>query len=64
MTKMLFYPFKGSKTISEIYSYKKRLNIANHLNLSSVSAGFPSPADDYIDLNQHLIQHPPATFFP
>lgn len=35
--------------------------------LSSVSAGFPSPADDYIesaiDLNQELIRHPLATFF-
>ena len=32
-----------------------------------VSAGFPSPADDYIegklDLNEHLIKHPTATFF-
>ncbi len=31
-----------------------------------VSAGFPSPADDYvegsIDLNRHLIKHPTATF--
>lgn len=35
--------------------------------LSGVSAGFPSPADDYIDkkmdLNEHLIRHPAATFF-
>ncbi|MBN2706787.1 MAG: translesion error-prone DNA polymerase V autoproteolytic subunit [Deltaproteobacteria bacterium] len=35
--------------------------------LMPVSAGFPSPADDYIenrlDLNKHLIQHPAATFF-
>ncbi len=34
---------------------------------SRVAAGFPSPADDYIeaklDLNQHLIKHPAATFF-
>ena len=34
--------------------------------LSSVSAGFPSPADDYIeseiDLNKELIRHPAATF--
>lgn len=34
---------------------------------SHVQAGFPSPADDYIecnlDLNHHLIQHPAATFF-
>jgi DNA polymerase V len=32
-----------------------------------VRAGFPSPADDYIesylDLNTHLIHHPSATFF-
>jgi DNA polymerase V len=32
-----------------------------------VAAGFPSPADDYVegrlDLNQHLIRHPAATFF-
>jgi len=32
-----------------------------------VSAGFPSPAEDYIegklDLNEYLIKHPAATFF-
>jgi len=32
-----------------------------------VAAGFPSPADDYIDqtldLNEHLVAHPTATFF-
>ncbi|MBC2717759.1 MAG: translesion error-prone DNA polymerase V autoproteolytic subunit [Desulfobacteraceae bacterium] len=32
-----------------------------------VEAGFPSPAEDYIegrlDLNKHLIKHPAATFF-
>ena len=34
---------------------------------STIPAGFPSPADDYVeehlDLAQHLIQHPNATFF-
>ncbi len=34
---------------------------------AKIAAGFPSPADDYIegslDLNEHLIQHPAATFF-
>ncbi len=34
---------------------------------TKIAAGFPSPADDYIegslDLNEHLIQHPAATFF-
>ncbi len=32
-----------------------------------VEAGFPSPAEDYVegklDLNKHLIRHPAATFF-
>jgi DNA polymerase V len=32
-----------------------------------VKAGFPSPADDFVeqnlDLNEYLIQHPAATFF-
>ncbi len=32
-----------------------------------VAAGFPSPADDYIDrpldLHEHLVEHPAATFF-
>jgi DNA polymerase V len=37
------------------------------LYLAGVQAGFPSPADDFIDkrldLNEHLIAHPAATFF-
>ncbi len=36
------------------------------LYASMVAAGFPSPADDYmegtLDLNEHLITHPAATF--
>ena len=39
---------------------------AGLLVLVPVSAGYPSPADDYLDgpldLNQHLITHPTATF--
>ena len=34
---------------------------------ANVKAGFPSPADDYIedklDLNEHLVAHPNATFY-
>jgi len=34
---------------------------------SRIEAGFPSPADDYIesnlDLNEYLVKNPPATFF-
>ena len=37
------------------------------LYLSHIKAGFPSPADDYLDrkldLNEHLIKHPASTFF-
>lgn len=41
-------------------------NIKIPLVQSRISAGFPSPADDYldpaIDLNEHLITNPAATF--
>lgn len=41
--------------------------VALPLYLAGVQAGFPSPADDYIDrrldLNEHLVRHPAATFF-
>jgi len=42
--------------------------IANHpLFGSAVPAGFPSPAEDYmegpLDLNEHLVRTPAATFF-
>jgi DNA polymerase V len=40
---------------------------ARPLFVSSVSAGFPSPAESYIeghlDLNRYLIKHPVATFY-
>lgn len=40
---------------------------AVRLAMASVSAGFPSPAEDYIeqalDLNDLLVTNPPATFF-
>ena len=42
-------------------------DLALVLYTSRVPAGFPSPADDHIegklDLNQHLIRRPAATFF-
>jgi DNA polymerase V len=35
--------------------------------ITKVPAGFPSPADDYmdkkLDLNEHLIKHPAASFY-
>ncbi|MBI5519619.1 MAG: translesion error-prone DNA polymerase V autoproteolytic subunit [Desulfovibrio sp.] len=43
------------------------VKLALPLLLAGVQAGFPSPADDFIDkrldLNEHLISHPAATFF-
>jgi len=37
------------------------------LATEQVAAGFPSPADDYLegqlDLNEYLVRHPAATFF-
>jgi DNA polymerase V len=44
-----------------------QLELALPLASFSVSAGFPSPADDYLegtlDLNEHFIRHPAATFY-
>ena len=40
---------------------------ARPLFMAAVSAGFPSPAEDYVegrlDLNRYLIKHPVATFY-
>jgi DNA polymerase V len=51
----------------EAFGFTRRTECALPLYLAPVQAGFPSPADDYIDrkldLNDHLIKHPAATFF-
>ena len=53
--------------IAEIFYVKKNKKLTLPLYNAPVSAGFPSPADDYIecelDLNEHLIRYPAATFF-
>ena len=53
------------KTLCTFDSTFKKVNIP--LLSDSISAGFPSPADDYteenIDLNEHLISNPFSTFF-
>jgi DNA polymerase V len=52
--------------ISMIESLHKLNAFKIPLYLSKVAAGFPSPAEDYLaeklDLNEHLIKHPTATF--
>ena len=50
----------------DIYSAQTATELELPL-LPGISAGFPSPAADFvdisIDLNRHLIKHPSATFF-
>jgi DNA polymerase V len=64
-TKVVMLPITK---LQEIDSVLKN-NIISTIPLfsCSVSAGFPSPADDHmdckLDLNEHLIKHPSATFF-
>jgi len=56
----------NEKNILSIIHIEKNQKIATPLFLDSVSAGFPSPATDYLenklDLNDYLIKHPAATF--
>jgi DNA polymerase V len=53
--------------LAEHPSAADKLPAALNLAWSPVSAGFPSPAEDHaeqaLDLNEHLIKHPAATFF-
>ena len=62
-TKAIRIPVSKVKYISEIVS-KGLYEVPMYSN--RVAAGFPSPADDYledkIDLNQYLVKHPAATF--
>ena len=58
---------KTDSSIAEVYGFEQRNKIVRPLFLCGISAGFPSPADDYIDrsldLNELLIKNPAATFF-
>jgi DNA polymerase V len=53
--------------VTEILVPEKKSEVKLPLFLESVSAGFPSPADDYLegklDLNDLLVRNPTATFF-
>jgi DNA polymerase V len=56
-----------SDSVETILKVKQTSTIKIPLYNESVKAGFPSPADDFIDkhidLNELLIRHPAATFF-
>ena len=62
-TKAIRIPVSKVKYISEVVN-KGLYEVPMYSN--KVAAGFPSPADDYledkIDLNQYLVKHPAATF--
>lgn len=51
----------------DIYSASTESELQLPLISSGISAGFPSPALDFIDLsidlNKHLIKHPSSTFY-
>ncbi|MFC1799130.1 LexA family protein [Thermodesulfobacteriota bacterium] len=53
--------------VDAIYPVNQNTLCERPLFMVPVAAGFPSPAEDYmegqLDLNKHLIKHPAATFF-
>ena len=63
---MQLYRINNTGTL-DFYSSATTTDIKVPLYASAVSAGFPSPADDYLelslDLNKYLIKHPAATFY-
>ena len=56
----------NEKNIISIIDIRNSKKTTTSLFLDSVSAGFPSPATDYLenklDLNEYLVKHPAATF--
>jgi len=58
---------KKGISITKIYPFEGEIKQELPLYSARISAGFPSPADDYLDkkldLNEYLIKHPASTFF-
>nr|MBT6353538.1 translesion error-prone DNA polymerase V autoproteolytic subunit [Pelagibacteraceae bacterium] len=56
----------NEKNILSVINIRDNKKTVTPLFLDSVSAGFPSPATDYmenkLDLNEYLVKHPAATF--
>jgi DNA polymerase V len=61
---MELWPFMGAEIIGRSGEFCR---VEIPLVHSSIAAGFPSPAEDYVDraldLNKLLVTNPPATFF-
>lgn len=57
----------NNKSVSKIFGFEKKKSQKLPLYVSRISAGFPSPAEDFIerklDLNEFLVKKPAATFF-
>ena len=55
------------RSVAGIYLLDRKTRWSRPLVMCRVSAGFPSPAEDYvegrIDLNRDLIKHPLSTFY-
>ena len=53
--------------VDSVWTPDRRVRLLRPLFVARVSAGFPSPAEDWVegrlDLNRYLIRHPAATFF-
>ena len=58
---------EGFEENNKIYKVNINKSLSVDLYTTSINAGFPSPAEDHmessLDLNQHLIKHPSATFY-
>ncbi len=58
---------KDKSNVERIYSVDQKKGVEIPFFISGIQAGFPSPADDYIDkkldLNELLIKHPSSTFY-
>ncbi|MDD2228497.1 MAG: translesion error-prone DNA polymerase V autoproteolytic subunit [Candidatus Cloacimonetes bacterium] len=58
---------RNDGSIKAIFTYQEGKKLFRPLMASKISAGFPSPAQDYVegklDLNEYMIAHPASTFF-
>jgi len=58
---------KDISNVNEIFTVEMKEKIPLPHFVSGIQAGFPSPADDYIDkkldLNDLLVKHPASTFY-
>lgn len=65
--KIVYVPLDSGIVITHAAPINARQSASFPLLLESISAGFPSPAENFVDrsldLNEYLVSHPAATFF-